>query len=240
MRWPFVDFKKQDVQVKTWDFIKKDCFFFLVPILSACIITSSLIHEVTTLMKQLFKFWDRHLSVQIAYLIKKGFLKHVMQAMVHGYERKEFHKLKRCLRFQELRININYSSIFFPLVVFIEKVTYNLVNLKDQNSLNIGHNANPAFSLMNNQSNLFEDTIGFILDTPKDMKLDFFGVDFWHLLCLSSIETYFAPLRIDRHCPSFPPFFFLLLHSLPQSFFGWPSIYDFSSSSPFSIIRLLF
>jgi hypothetical protein len=24
----------------------------------------------------------------------------------------------------------------------------------------------------------FEDTNGFILDTPKDMKLDFFGVDF--------------------------------------------------------------
>jgi len=51
-----------------------------------------------TLKKQLFKFWDHHLSVQIAYLIKKGFLKHVMQAMVYGYERKEFHKLKRFLR----------------------------------------------------------------------------------------------------------------------------------------------
>jgi len=49
-------------------------------------------------MEKLFKFWDRHLSVQIAYLIKKGFLKHVMQVMVHGYERKEFQKLKRCLR----------------------------------------------------------------------------------------------------------------------------------------------
>jgi hypothetical protein len=40
---------------------------------------------------------------------------------------------------------------------------------------------------------IFEDTKGFILDTPKDMKLDFFGVDFWHLLCLSSIETFFCP-----------------------------------------------
>jgi len=60
----------------------------------------------------------------------------------------------------------------------------------------------------------FEDTKGFILDTPKDMKLDFFGVDFWHLLCLSSIETFFffffAPLRIDRHSPSFPLFFFYI------------------------------
>ena len=84
-------------------------------------------------------------------------------------------------------------------------------------------------SLMNNESKKnFEDTKGFILDTPKDMKLDFFGVDFWHLLCLSSIETSFAPLRIDRHSPSFP--LFLLLHNLPQSFLGWPSIYGFSCS----------
>jgi hypothetical protein len=70
----FCEFQgKQKAQVKTWGFIKKGCFFFLAPILSACIITNSLIHEVTTLMEQLFNFWDRHLSVQIAYLIKKGF-----------------------------------------------------------------------------------------------------------------------------------------------------------------------
>jgi len=31
---------------------------------------------------------------------------------------------------------------------------------------------------MNNQSNLFEDIRGFILDTPKDMKLDFFFLTF--------------------------------------------------------------
>jgi len=73
MRWPSVNFKKQKTQVKTWGFIKKDCFLFFAPILSACIITSSLIHEATTLMEKLFKFWERHLSVQIAYLIKKGF-----------------------------------------------------------------------------------------------------------------------------------------------------------------------
>ena len=75
--------------------------------------------------------------------------------MVHGYERKENLGSKGVWGFQEPKININYSSISFPLVVFVEKVTYNLVNLKDQNSLNIGHNANPTFSLMNNQSNLF-------------------------------------------------------------------------------------
>jgi hypothetical protein len=53
--------------------IHQERFFFLAPILSACIITNSLIHEATTLMEKLFKFWERHLSVQIAYLIKKGF-----------------------------------------------------------------------------------------------------------------------------------------------------------------------
>jgi len=52
---------------------RKIVFFFLAPILSACIILSSLIYEVTTLMEQLFKFLDRHLSVQIVYLIKNGF-----------------------------------------------------------------------------------------------------------------------------------------------------------------------
>jgi hypothetical protein len=48
-------------------------FLFLAFILSICIITSSLIHEVTTLIEKLFQFWEHHLSVQIAYLIKKGF-----------------------------------------------------------------------------------------------------------------------------------------------------------------------
>jgi hypothetical protein len=52
---------------------RKIVFFFLAPILSACIILSSLIYEVTTLMEQLFKFLDRYLSVQIVYLIKNGF-----------------------------------------------------------------------------------------------------------------------------------------------------------------------
>jgi len=60
---------------------------------------------------------------------------------------------------------------------------------------------------MNNQSDLFEDIRGFILDTPKDIKLDFFGVDFWHLMCLSSIKTFFALLRIDGHSPFIPIFF---------------------------------
>jgi hypothetical protein len=125
-------------------------------------------------MEQLFKFWDRHLLIQIAYLIKKCFLKYVMQAMWFvAMKERNFTSSKGVWRFQEPRININYSSISFPLVVFVEKVTYNLVNLKDQNSLNIGHNANPTFYFMNNQSNPFEDTKGFILNTLKDMKLDF-------------------------------------------------------------------
>jgi len=129
-----------------------------------------------------------------------------MQAMVHGYERKDFTSSKGVWGFQRPRININYSSTLF-LVIIMEKVTYNLVNLKDQNSINIGHNVNPTFFMMNNQSKFFLKTLKAFLDTLKDMKLDFFSVDFWHLLCLSSIETSFAPLRIDRHSPSIPLFF---------------------------------
>ena len=55
---------------------------------------------------------------------------------------------------------------------------------------------------MNNQSNFFQDTKGFILDTPKDMKPDFFGVDFWHLLSfltwkrVHSYQIHYIPLCI--------------------------------------------
>jgi len=74
MRWLSVNFKENKrLKSKLEDSSRKIVFFFLAPILSACIITSSLIHEATTLMEKLFKFWERHLSVQIAYLIKKGF-----------------------------------------------------------------------------------------------------------------------------------------------------------------------
>jgi len=40
--------------------------------------------------------------------------------------------------------------ISLSLVVFVEKTTYNLINLKYQNSFNICHNVKPTFSLMNN------------------------------------------------------------------------------------------
>jgi len=56
----------------------------------------------------------------------------ILQAMVHDYERKGNSQAQKGVwGFQESKININYSSIFFPLVVFVEKVTYNLINLKD-------------------------------------------------------------------------------------------------------------
>ena len=76
---------------------------------------------------------------------------------------------------------------------------------------------------MNNQSNLFEDIRGFILDTQKDMKLDFFFY-FQHLLCLSSIETSFAHLRTDRRSPSIPPFFFFFAFTQPSSKFTWMTL----------------
>jgi len=144
--------------------------------------------------------WSNSSSFEIAIyrfrllnLIKKGFLKHVMQAWFMAMKERNFTSSKGVWGFQEPRININYSLISFPLIVFVETVIYNLVNLKDQNSFNISHNANSTFSLMNNQSNLFEDCRGFIIDTPKDIKLDFsfqllaFVVSFfnWILFCSS-------------------------------------------------------
>jgi len=94
----FCEFKETKGSKSKLEDSSRKIVFFLAPILLACIITSSLIHEATTLMEKLFKFWERHLSVQIAYLIKKGFLKHVMQAMVHGLWKRGKFRLKRCLR----------------------------------------------------------------------------------------------------------------------------------------------
>jgi hypothetical protein len=94
----FYEFQKNKMFKSKLRLYQERLFLFLALILSACIITNSLIHEVTTLMEKLFKFWERYLSVQIVCSIKKGFQEHVMQAMVHGYEKKEFRRLKRCLR----------------------------------------------------------------------------------------------------------------------------------------------
>ena len=77
MRWPSVNLKENNrLKSKLEDLSRKTVlflFFFLAIILSTCITTGNLIHEATTLMEKLFKFWDRHLLVQIACLIKKGF-----------------------------------------------------------------------------------------------------------------------------------------------------------------------
>jgi hypothetical protein len=68
-----------------------------------------------------------------------------MQAMVHGYEIKEFHRLKWCLRVSKTQDQHQLFTNLFSIVVFVEETKYNLVNLKDQTSLNISHNANPPF-----------------------------------------------------------------------------------------------
>jgi hypothetical protein len=54
MRCPLSEFKKQDAHVKS-QALSREIVFFLALILSACIITNSLIHEILTLMKRLFK-----------------------------------------------------------------------------------------------------------------------------------------------------------------------------------------
>jgi len=69
----FCEFQKNKMLKPKLRLYQERLFLFLTLILSTCIITNCLIHEVTTLMEKLFKFWEYHLSVQIAYLIKKGF-----------------------------------------------------------------------------------------------------------------------------------------------------------------------
>jgi hypothetical protein len=81
IRWFSVNFKETGCPSQKLR-IYQEKLFFWAPILSACIITSSLIHEATTLMEKLFKFWERHLLVQIVYLIKK---KKLLKACNAGY-----------------------------------------------------------------------------------------------------------------------------------------------------------
>ena len=85
------------------------------------------------------------------------------------------------------------------------------MNLKYQNSLNIGYNANPIFSLMNNHSQSSYNIRGFIMDAKSHVCSSFFyGIDFWHLSCLSLIETSFVFPILNRHS-----FFFIF--DLPSS-----------------------
>jgi len=68
-----VNFKKQDAQVRTRAFIKKGGFF-LAFILLACI-TSSLIHETTTLMKKTLQALRAPFIGSNCLLDRKGLLK---------------------------------------------------------------------------------------------------------------------------------------------------------------------
>jgi hypothetical protein len=61
-------FQQQEVWVKTRGFIKIN-YLFWATILSACIITINLVREAMTFIEKLFTFWERHLLVQIAFLI---------------------------------------------------------------------------------------------------------------------------------------------------------------------------
>ena len=68
MRWHCCEFQKQDAQALSRKVVSFLSIYFINNI-----ITSSLIHEVLTLIEKLFQFWQCHLSVQIAYLIEKEF-----------------------------------------------------------------------------------------------------------------------------------------------------------------------
>jgi hypothetical protein len=70
----FCEFQETRCSSQNSGFYQERWFpFFLALILSTYIITSSLIHEHDPYGKTKFKLWERHLSVQIAYLIEKSF-----------------------------------------------------------------------------------------------------------------------------------------------------------------------
>jgi hypothetical protein len=48
--------------------------------------------------KWFFKFRERYLSIFPSCLIRINFSKHIMEAELHGYQRKEIHMFKWCLR----------------------------------------------------------------------------------------------------------------------------------------------
>jgi len=52
---------------------------------------------------------------------------------------RDFTSSKGVWGFQRPRINIKLFINSFSIVVFVEEMTYNLINLKYQNSLNIGY-----------------------------------------------------------------------------------------------------
>jgi hypothetical protein len=60
---------------------------------------------------------------------------------------------------------------------------------------------------MNNQSNFFEDTRGFIIDTPKDMKLDFLVLTFGICCVFLQLKLFFL-LELIGILLSFHSFFF--------------------------------
>jgi len=92
-----------------------------------------------------------------------------MQTMVHGYERNGKSQAPKVFEsFKNLESTSTIHKLSFYCCFFIEKMTYNLVNLKYQNSLNIGRNANPTFYLMNNQSNHLK-TSEALSKIPKNM-----------------------------------------------------------------------
>ena len=117
--------------------------------------------------------------------------------MVYGYERNEFYRLKRCLRVSKTQDQHQLFIIFLSLIIFIEKVTYTFINLKYQNSLNIGHNANPTFSLMNNQSQSSDNIRSFIVDAKSHVYSSTFflwlSYSLFHsfLTCLQSRSSFF-------------------------------------------------
>ena len=116
MRWPSVNFRKIKGSSQNLR-IHQEILFFLAPILSSCLITSSLIHEATTLMEKTLQVLRASFIGSNCLLDQKGLLK----ARNAGYgswlmKERKFIGSKGVWGFQRPRININYSSTLFLLL----------------------------------------------------------------------------------------------------------------------------
>jgi len=116
-------------------------FSFLTPILSTCIITSSLIHEATTLIEKTLQVLRSPFIGSDCLLDQKGLFKTRNAGYGSWFMKERKIQAQKVFEgFKDLGSTSNYSStLFLFFIVFVEKVTYNLINLKYQNSLNLGY-----------------------------------------------------------------------------------------------------
>ena len=101
----------------------------------------------------------------------KGILKLIAHHLSPDTPSSQISIQRKCQSFLPIISIVIFLFLFHYLC---RRMTYNYVHLKDQNSLNRGHKANPTFFLMDNQSKIFKDTRGFITDTKRHERFHIF------------------------------------------------------------------